>query len=347
LQMWKQGGDLPKWPMANGYTGAMDGTHANVVVGEAILKGFKNFDINTAYKAMVQAATTNQKHAGRDCLDQWINLGFIPNDCDNRGVCSTLAYAYDDWVLSVVAKSLGNDKDYITFQNRSQNNKNVWHPQEKFFCPKLSSGEWACPDTWINIFDSSYVEGDAWHYRFFVPGDIPGLIKLFGDNKTFTTELEYFMANSEWDKFNVLPNPYYWAGNEPGLLSPWLFNYGGRYDLTQKYVRWVLDNKYTIYADGLPGNDDYGTMSAWLIFGYLGFYPVAGSTTFILGSPVFETVVIDRPEGKITVIAHNYSPENIYVSAVTINGRSVDLSNALIDWVDIKNGATLEFWMKK
>jgi len=230
------------------------------------------------------------------------------------------------------------------FYKRSKNYKNVWNSQYKFFCPKTSDGIWNCPPTWIDTFDERYVEGDAWHWRWFVPGDVNGLIELFGSNESFVSELDYFMYNSRYDPFNLLPNPYYWAGNEPDILAPWMFNFANRPDLTQKYVRWVMDNKYTVKPDGLPGQDDYGTLSCWFIFGALGFYPRSGSTTFMLGSPLFPKVTIVRPVGNLTVIAHNWDKDRFFVEKVVVNGAEV--TSSFIDWNDIKGQSVIEFWLK-
>jgi len=197
----------------------------------------------------------------------------------------------------------------------------------------------------VDVWDPRYVEGDAWHYRFFVPHDAAGLVQMFGVNN-FVSALDEFFSNSKFDPFNIFPNPYYWAGNEEDLLSVYLFNYAGRPDLTQQYVRWLMENKYTTQPDGLPGNDDYGTMSAWFIWGALGFYPITGSTQFLVGSPIFDQVVISRPQGALTIIAHNASPKNIYVDSIVINGKPVNMNLPILDYSDMKGPTTIQFWMK-
>jgi len=204
---------------------------------------------------------------------------------------------------------------------------------------------WDCPPTWVNVFDERYIEGDAWHYRWFVPGDPQGLVELFGSPEYFAEQLDYFFSNSADDPLNVLPDPYYWAGNEPDILAVYLFDFAGRPDLTQKYVRWLMDNKYTIESDGLPGNDDYGTMSAWYTFSAIGFYPLAGSPVYMIGSPIFPKVTIHRPLGDLIIIANNASPTNIYVQNATINGQPIDMKTPLIYHSQIQKQSTLEFWM--
>jgi len=236
-----------------------------------------------------------------------------------------------------------------------------------FFCPKRKDGTWECPFTWLDIFDPRYTEGDAWHYRFFVPGDIDGLVSLFGKDD-FASELSTFMFNAQLIYDNFLPNPYYWAGNEPDILSVHEFVFAGRADLTQRYLRWLMEYQYTVEPSGLPGNDDYGTMSAWYVWGTLGIYPLSASTTFMMGSPMFDSVTIAVPTSGtsdisdnenpgsgdfsyFTVKAYNPSNENIFVDKATINGKPIDQNRAIVDWSDLNfhtpgKNVLLEFWMK-
>mmetsp|Transcript_8111 Transcript_8111/g.7289 ORF Transcript_8111/g.7289 Transcript_8111/m.7289 type:complete len:196 (+) Transcript_8111:227-814(+) len=193
-----------------------------------------------------------------------------------------------------MAKLLNKTDDFEKFSNSSKNYKNVWHPEKKFFCPKTSDGKWDCPETWVNVFDSRYKEGDAWHYRWFVPHDPEGLIDLFGSVDYFVKELDVFFSRSALDTSNFLPNPYYWAGNEPDLFAVWLFNFANRTDLTSKYTREIIKRSYTTGPGGLAGNDDYGTLSAWYLFTTMGFYPQSGTTTYLIGSPIFDQITIYR-----------------------------------------------------
>lgn len=162
---------------------------------------------------------------------------------------------------------------------------------------------------------------------------------------------------------NLLPNPYYWAGNEPDVLAPWEFAWAGRSDLVQQWTRWVAANKYNTDASGVPGNSDYGELDAWLVFAMLGFYPLAGSTTYILGSPAFANVTLHlervyeaNPQsttsnslpqaGTLSIIAHGASPTAVYVSKLHVNG--VPWSSPFIDHAVLASGsAVLEFWMSE
>jgi len=263
----------------------------------------------------------------------------------------TLSYAFDDWAISNIAKALGEQSIAEEFTHRSKYYKNVW--SNGFFCPRTVNNTFDCPNaiTALDFFDKRYVEGDAWHYRFFVPGDIEGMIELFGGKEKFIEQLDIFVHRSEFYPLFVLPNPYYWAGNEHDLLSIWLFNSAGRPDKTQMYSRWMLQHVYSTEADGLPGNDDYGTMSAWLIFASIGIYPRAGSSEYFVGSPVFERVSIPRKNNcTLTVVAKNYGEHNIYVHQWSINGRVQ--SSFMVDHKDLEctgnsNEVVLEFVMSK
>eukprot|EP01113_Clastostelium_recurvatum_P026084 TRINITY_DN3130_c0_g1_i1.p1 TRINITY_DN3130_c0_g1~~TRINITY_DN3130_c0_g1_i1.p1 ORF type:complete len:774 (-),score=142.72 TRINITY_DN3130_c0_g1_i1:74-2395(-) len=350
LLMYEQGGDIPRWPLANGYTGCMIATHADIVIADAYFKGIVDFDHNLAYKGMVQGATTQQQYASRDDIVDWLHLGYVPYEASKRGASETLEYAYDDWAIGNLANALGNKQDAATFWNRSQNYKNVWNEEKKLFCPKDRNGKWECPLIWIDVFDPRYVEGDAWQWRWFVPHDVPGLVELYGGQKTFAAILDDFFSLSQDDPLNVLPNPYYWAGNEPDIFAPYMFAFGGRSDLTQKYVRWLLENKYTSASDGLPGNDDYGTMSAWFLFSSLGFYPLAGSAngTYILGSPMVNnaTFSFPRSDGSVRplrIITYDQSALNVYVAKVALGGTV--LATPFITHQQLMQANTLEFWM--
>ncbi|CAF4141616.1 unnamed protein product [Rotaria magnacalcarata] len=187
--------------------------------------------------------------------------------------------------------------------NRSQWFEHVFDNKTKFFCARSSEGAFFCPSNeieFLNPWDNRYVEGNAWHYRFFVPHNTPHRIKLFGDEEIFAQELDiFFMCSRLWST-TVLPNPYYWPGNEHDLLSVWQFNYANRSDLTQKHSRWILDHVYTINPDGLPGT---------MIMEH-----------FQHGSHIYR---YSRNNGQSTVtsITHNNSAENIYVQRVLLNGK--------------------------
>lgn len=212
---------------------------------------------------------------------------------------------------------------------------------------------------------SDYFPIDRRHRHYFldVPHDLEGLISLFPSVQSFVDKLEYdLQASTEVPNtshslvllpfvcarqqtipafnLNYFPNPYYWQGNEHNLLFPWLFNAAGRADRTQYWTRWILANRYTAGPEGLPGNDDYGTMSAWYTFGAIGLYPLTGADYYFVGSPnvdrvrpmleyslcsmVLDQAVLNLCGRTITFLAIDNSAENVYVSSVTLNGAAID-----------------------
>jgi len=173
---------------------------------------------------------------------------------------------------------------------------------------------------------------------------MPALVELFGSNATFNAQLdEFFLRARDILQSNLLPNPYYWSGNEPDIQAVYLFHYSGRSDLTQMHVRWLMENKYTIYPAGISGNDDFGTMSAWFVWSALGIYPISCGGIYALGSPLFDSVILTREAGDVTIIAYNNSLSNVYVDKVLLNG--VQLDSMFVPQAEILGGAKLEFFM--
>jgi predicted alpha-1,2-mannosidase len=180
-------------------------------------------------------------------------------------------------------------------------------------------------------------------WRWAVPHDPEGLIGLFKSRDFFISELNEFFEKSV-PEVGVIPNAYYWQGNQPDLFAPFLFNSAGRPDLTQKWTRWVLEKKYGDQPNGIDGNDDGGTLSAWYVFAALGFYPVAGTERYELASPIWKRAVIQLGAGKqLTILADNASAENVYVQRVTLNGALLD--RRYINHEEIAGGGVLKFDM--
>jgi len=285
-------------------------------------------------------------------INEYIRYGYIPLDISNTGTPVALAYAYNDYSLAIMAKELGFQDDYVMFHNRSQFYKNIWEPTHQMMCPKYLNGTWKCPDFPAYPFHENYVEGNVWHYNWDVPHDLAGLVSLYPSKDSFVRQLEMIFINGTLTndlifQSGLLPNPYYWQGNEHNLLFPWVFHAADRPDLTQYWTRWIMDNRYNERPSGLPGNDDYGTMSAWYTFGSLGFYPLTGENWYFVGSPVFDNAVltVQTPTGSSTIkiLTYNNSPENVYVERVTLNGQP--LPTPYITHTQLLQNPLLEFWM--
>lgn len=199
------------------------------------------------------------------------------------------------------------ESDYERFLRQSKNYVNIYEPVSQFMCPRSAennadgSPQFTCPPFWqlaityILTNPMYYVEGDAWQWLWFTQQDPEGLVKLMGKD-AFVSKLTTFIEQSDkWTGGNTLPNPYYWSGNEPDIQAPWMFSFAGRHDLTSKYVRWIVETSYSEKWDGLPGNDDYGTLSAWLVWATLGMYPFPATGKFVLSAPLVSEAEIQVP----------------------------------------------------
>jgi predicted alpha-1,2-mannosidase len=279
-----------------------------------------------------------------------------PNDYKTKGYvsgspCDTLEYSIDDHCTAVLAQKLGQTSLQTQFNSSSQNWRNIFDPKTQFMCAKDSNGSWIeCssplwPLSALNVFSKYYVEGDAWHYRWNVPQDYPSLIGAFSSRDFFIDQLNFFFNQSFKVSYDFLPNMYYWAGNEPSILSAYAFIHAGRPDLMHLYTRQLMNTRYQTTTSGLPGNNDYGTMSAWFVWNAMGLYPQTCQGTFAITSPLFDSVIIHREQGDIAIKVHNNSPQNVFVSSATLNGRQLDPSQWIFDQSLLRNGGVLDLTM--
>jgi len=345
LQMYKEGGWLPKWPNPM-ETNIMIGTHADSVIADAYVKGIRNFDLNLAYQAVYKDAMTPplkdtvfrypawhtwNGYEVRAGLTMYKQLGYVACDKTDESVSNTLEGAYDDFCVAQLAKAVGKSSDYDYFMKRSKNYKNLYNTDLKMMMPKDSKGNWMTDErTLVNSFS----EGSPWTYLFCAMQDIPGLVDLMGKD-TFISRLDENFSGG-----------HYVHANQPGHHYAYLYNYCGQPWKTQERVRKILASEYKNAPDGLVGNDDCGQMSAWYILSAMGFYSVTpGTNVYALGCPILDsaTIYFDKPykKAKFNITAKNLSDKNIYVQKVTLNGKQ--LNTPFIKHSDIVNGGTLVF----
>lgn len=353
-EMVKAGGCLPRWPSGAGYTNCMFGTPADILVSEAYLKGVRDFDVDTAYAAMRQTGLTGKpessRFGGRRCLEEYLRLGYCPSDKMERGVSSTMEYAWADHAISLLAKELGHEEDAALFARHAQNYRNHWNPGTLYFETRDSEGNWPAERDPLALSyidrtsnSSGYVEGSGLQWRWCVPHDPQGLISLFPSPEMFVAELEAFFENTRSRVGWWHPGSHYWHGNEHGLHAAYLFNAAGRPDLTQKWVRRILETKYSDDYVGLDGNDDGGTLSAWYVFSALGFYPIAGTTRYEIGSPLFDEADVQMGGHVLKIIAEDNGPDHLFVQKVWLNDTPLDRTWFTHD--EIAQGGTLRFLM--
>ena len=373
---YRQGGWMPIFPCWNSYTAAMIGDHAAAAIADAYVKGIRNFDVVKAYEGLrknaFESPATYEEYKngmGRRALKSYQEYGYIPLEDSvkeafhqNEQVSRTLEYAYDDYALAQMARTMidnpylkGIDrasmqKDYTALMQRSHNWRNMIDPKMRRVNGRHADGSFVTeadtqylkepekhPDTKAlteTTFVTFITEGTPCHYTWYVPHDIPGLIKAMGGKGAFEEKLDAMFEKG-----------YYWHGNEPCHQIAYLYDFIGKPWKTQQAVRHIMATEYLNSVGGLSGNDDAGQMSAWYIFSALGFYPVCPATDrYYLGSPIFPRVDIHLENGRVfTIIAENASPENIYVKSLKLNGLKHTLP--YITHENIMRGGTLRFSM--
>jgi len=354
-RMLEQGGWLPRWPSGHGYSNSMLGTPADIVIAEAYLKGIRGFDIEAAYAAMRRTALSpvppGSPFSGREGVEQYLRFGYCPSGLMDESVSRTFEFGWADRSISLLAAALGRTEDVELFRKHSEFYRNLWNPQTQYFQPRDKDGQFFEPfkPLLLTYFDRrqkftrDYVEGSALQWRWAAPFDAEGMISLFQSRDYFVAELNSFFAKASPTLGAWNPGPYYWHGNQPDIHAAYLFNTAGRPDLTQKWVRWILDNKYADSYAGLDGNDDGGTLSAWYVFSSLGLYPVAGSDRYELGAPLFEKAEVNLGKEQLTIVAENFRPEHAFVEKVWLNDTPLDRT-----WIthrEIQHGGTLRFKM--
>ncbi|WP_433974201.1 GH92 family glycosyl hydrolase [Tunturiibacter lichenicola] len=344
IDIYRHTGYMPDARSGNDNGRTQGGSNANVVVADAYLKGLKGIDYETAFAAMVHDAEVppaNAQKEGRGGLKDYNEKGYITL-ADERSGSRIAEYSYDDFAISEVACGLGHQKEAALYASRTHNFEHLWDKDmtaegfHGFLRPRNPDGTWAAPylvvrGTWPDFF----YEGDIWTYSIYAPQDMRRLIDMAGGNETFVRRLDWIFGRRHFD-----------VTNEPGFLIPVLYNYAGRPDKTADIVHLLLEKAFMDTRAGIPGNDDSGAMSSWLIFSTLGLFPVAGQDVYLISTPSIPDASLALANGKkLRIIAKNLDPNglNRYVQSATLNG--VDLPNAWFRHDQIKDGATLVLTM--
>ena len=336
LQSWvnayKEGGWIPQFPCP-GYRGAMTGSPSDIIYGDAAAKGLKGFDLATAFEGLNKQATEviRGNGFGRTSLAPYLKLGYVPSDNDHSGVAETLDYSFGDFCISQVARALGKKEEADHFLASSASWKKIFDPGTKFFRGKLTGGEWVEPFDPFR-WGGPYVEGGAWQYRFNVPHDAAGLMEAFGGKSSFLEQLEAMFAQPprfnvgaygaeihEMSEMAAVNFGQYAHSNQPVHNVLYLFTVAGRRDRTQHFAHRVLEELYS--PDTFCGDEDTGAMSAWYILSSLGIFAACpGDSKWTLGTPFFNTAIIQYPDGKSLRVDARLNGDN-FLSRVTLNGK--------------------------
>ena len=344
--MYEDWGWLPRWELFGRETFTMEGDPAAIVIADSWIKGLRDFDIKTAYEAMLKSATTKgAENIIRPDIDPYIEKGYIPlwyfsNDLSgDNSVSHALEYCSADYAISQLADSLGDKERAKEFLKRSQSYRNYFCKEHGTLRPLTKEGKFLGdfdPATGKNFENvPGFHEASAWCYTFAVPHDIKGLTKLMGGKQGFINNLQGVFDNDNYD-----------PANEPDIVYAYLFSrFKGEEWRTQKEVKKILDNHYKNAPDGIPGNDDTGTMSAWAVFSMMGIYPdCPGEPTYTLTTPVFDKVKITTPQCEINIECERQTDDSHYIDNVSLNGKA---NGYRITHKQLLENANIEYKLKK
>ena len=321
--MYRESGWLPRWELFGRETYTMEGDPAAIVIADSWIKGLRDFDIETAFEAMIKSATTEgSKNPIRPDINPYIEQGFIPvgyfegDLSGDNSVSHALEYCAADYAIACLADSLGQKARAKEFLKRAQSYRRYYCKEYGTLRPLTAEGDFlgdfnpATGKHFENI--PGFHEGSAWSYTFSATHDIKALVKLMGGKKRFIDSLQAVFDNNHYD-----------AANEPDIAYPYLFSrFKGEEWRTQKEVKRLIETYYTNSPGGIPGNDDTGTMSAWAVFSMMGLYPDCPAEPFYtLTTPTFDKVRITTPQGCITIEKRAAADDCHYIDRILLNGK--------------------------
>jgi predicted alpha-1,2-mannosidase len=377
VRMYEQSGWMPSFAVLSGDYPCMTGNHAAAWMADAWFKDVHNFDLKTAYQGLrknsLDATILPWRNGPKTSLDDFYNEhGYFPglrageketlpevNSNELRqSVSVTMEQSYDDWCTAQLARQLGNGADVQLFLKRATFYKNVYRPDKGFMWPKDADGNWVEP------FDPKFptgrggrnyfTENNTYTYNWDVQHDFAGLFQLMGGTRAAEAKLDELfrtdIGKAKHEFFNLYPDSTgmvgeFSMGNEPSFAIPYLYNHLGAPWKTQKRVRQLLEYWFTDTPLGIPGDEDGGGMSAFVVFSMMGFYPVVpGVPVYELGSPVFDRVTIRLHNGKtFRLVCRNNSRDNKYIKSVRLNGRTQN--QIWFRHADVLKGLTIQLDM--
>ena len=351
IDMYREWGWMPKWELFGRETWTMEGDPSIPYITDAYMRGLRGFDIETAYKAFRTSATLPGKdNKMRPDIDPYIEKGYVPlgfyaaDMSGDNSVSHALEYYLADNALSILAKELGHNNDAKLFRQRSLGYKHYYSKESGTLRPIQKDGSFLTPfnpEAGANFENCpGFHEGSAWNYTFYAPHDVMGMAKMMGGQRKFVDKLQMVFDKGLYD-----------PANEPDIAYPYLFSYfKGDEWRTQKTVSELLKKYYTARPDGIPGNEDTGTMSAWAIFSMIGIYPDnPGDPSYTLTTPAFDKVTLHLdpkfyPNGDITIETDRTSPSQQYIKSVTIGGKK--LNGFRLTHRQLMEGKTLKMQLK-
>ena len=364
LNIYRREGYMPDARSGNCNGRTQGGSNAEVVLADACVKGLDGIDYELALEAMLKDATVppggNEEKEGRGGLAFYNTLGYIPYGIDRAGN-RTIEYAFDDYCIAVVADSLGYDDIATEYRKKAANWKNLWRADYEFdgmkgfIMPRDEQGQWLDSVPWgkskvfhpripytpitkvapwyLPWWSTFFYEATSEEYSLNISHDVPGLIDACGGADAFRQRLDDFFLYG-----------YYNVANEPSFLTPCLYHWIGRPDLSTRQVHRIIRCNYDDTPDGLPGNDDSGAMSSWLAFHMMGLYPNAGHDYYLLNLPILDKgYTLQLPNGRTLEVS--VKGKGTDYDYVMLNGTRLD--DARISHAQLLKGGKLVFFRKR
>ena len=354
IDIYEQGGWLPKWPNPS-YTNVMIGTHADAIISDAYMKGIRDYDTVKAFEAMMKDATVppdndtihrwidrenTRDYEARAGLTYYLSKGYIPCDKTSESVSRCVEFCVDDWAIAQVARDMGRTDIYDTLISHSHNWKNHYQKEIGYLAPRLSDGSWFHADSTSlmtytgNMYfpHEGFTEANPRCYMFGAMHDVPEMVELFGR--------EWFIKKLD----ETYDQHYYSHDNEPSHHYDYLYNFVGMPWKTQEKVRMDIENAYANKPSGMVGNDDCGQMSAWYLLSSMGIYPMTpASNRMELGAPQLPRIRMKLRGHTLTMTAEGLSEKNKYVKEGFIDGRRI--TRPYITWDEFISARNLRFVM--
>ena len=373
VEMYKQGGAVPSFAVIFGDWPAMTGNYAAVWMADSRAKGLQ-FDLETGYEGVRHNALEETllpwRNGPRCVLDKFYDEhgwypALHPGEEETvpevempwerrQSVGLSTAFAYSDWAVAQLARELGKTEDVELFLDRASWYRNVYRPDKGMFWPRDAEGKW------IEGVDPRYMdrayftENNAYTFQWDVKHDLEGLFELMGGRAEAEKKLDALfripLGMAKFNFFKIMPDAtgmvgQFVMGNEPSFHIPYIYDYLGSPWKTQKRIHHLIDNLFADTVSGIPGDEDGGGMSSFVVFSMMGFFPVTpGIPVYAIGSPFFEKTTISLPDGKtFTVRAKGYSEDNKYIQSARLNGKALD--RAWFTHDELTAGGTLELTM--
>ena len=361
INIYRYDGFMPDGRSGNSNGSTQGSSNADIVITDAFVKGVKGIDYETGLQAMLKDATVSSekdRKEGRHGL-QWYNtIGYLPWGLSHAG-SRTVDHCFCDYAISVLADGLGYKDLAEKYREQSHNWRNLFRKDLEFegvrgfIMPRSETGEWLDTYGWDRDDDGKidttfvfrpeqsfhghwnnfYYEANAFETSLCMPHDIDLLIEECGGREAFKQRLDQLFDKGFCD-----------MGNEPSFLTSCLYHWIGRPDLTSDMVAGLIRRDFNDTADGIPGNDDSGAMSSWLVFHHAGLYPFAGTDLYLIHSPLVPSTTFTLEGGKrFTIKAKGLSPECRYIRSAQLNGKDYPWSTLRHE--DIVKGGCLTLTM--